>query len=165
MQRCASLFDLFCTGNFSTAETASYFNLYTFCAHAQCGCDGHFDSTFVVDTVFDLASNSIANDHCIEFGTANLKNIDLHIFFASQFLQFFFYTVNFAASLTYDNAGLGSMNGNDQLIQRSLDDNLRNTTFVDTRIQVGPDFIILDQLGGEIFFVSVPVAFPTADDS
>jgi hypothetical protein len=39
------------------------------------------------------------------------------------------------------------MNGNDKLIQRTFDNNLGNTSFIDTGIEVSPDPVILDQLG------------------
>jgi hypothetical protein len=56
------------------------------------------------------------------------------------------------------------MDGNDQLIQRTLDNDLGYPSLVDTRVQVCPDPVILDQLGRIIFFITIPVGFPTADD-
>ena len=57
------------------------------------------------------------------------------------------------------------MDGNDQLIQRTLNNDLGNASLVDTGIQVSPDLVVLDQFGSEILFASVPVAFPATDDS
>ena len=56
------------------------------------------------------------------------------------------------------------MNGNDKLIQRTFDNNLGNTSFIDTGIEVSPDPVILDQLGRKIFSVTIPVGLPTTDD-
>ena len=39
------------------------------------------------------------------------------------------------------------------LSKRSLNNDLGNTTFVDTGIQVSPDLVILDQLGSKIFLL------------
>src|SRR5215213_2727968 len=164
MKRNTPLLDLFCPGYFSTTQTAGYFNLDAFSSHAQRRSNGHLNSTLVIDTVLNLAGNSIAHDICIQLRTTDLQNVDLNIFLAGEFLQLFFNTVNFAASFTNDDTGLRGMNGNDQLIKRTLYHYLGYTTLVDTGVQVSSDLGIFDQLGSEIFFVSVPVAFPATDD-
>ena len=53
----------------------------------------------------------------IQLRTTDLKDVDLHIFFTRQLLQLFFDPVNFATTFTNDDTWLGSMDGNDQLIQ------------------------------------------------
>ena len=45
------------------------------------------------------------------------------------------------------------MNGNDQFTQRSFNNNLGNTTFVDTGIQVSSDLVIFDQLLAKSFLL------------
>ena len=57
------------------------------------------------------------------------------------------------------------MNGNDQLIKRALNNDLRDTTFVDTGIQVISDLVIFDLLFWIFRFACKPVAVPSTDDS
>ena len=57
------------------------------------------------------------------------------------------------------------MNCNDQFIEGTLDNNFRDTTFVDTCIQLIADLVVFDQLYSIVFFAAVPVAFPTTDNT
>jgi hypothetical protein len=52
----------------------------------------------------------------------------------------------------------------DQLVKRTLDNDLCDPSLIDTGIQVGPDLVVLDQLGGIVLLAAIPVGFPTADD-
>jgi len=57
------------------------------------------------------------------------------------------------------------MDGNDQLVECTLDHNLCNAALVDTGIEVVADLVVLDKLVRVIFFIAIPVALPSADDA
>src|SRR5674476_1332095 len=57
------------------------------------------------------------------------------------------------------------MNSNDKFVKGTFNNNLSNTAFVDTCIQVSSDPIILNQLLSIIFRISKPVTVPSTDDS
>jgi hypothetical protein len=52
----------------------------------------------------------------------------------------------------------------DDALDGPFNNDLGNTTFGDTCIQVFPDLFVFDQLFGKIF-PSVPVGFPSPDDT
>src|SRR2546421_13062803 len=114
MQRSTALLDLFCTGDLCTTKTSAYLNLDPLSTHTQCRSDRHFDSSFIINTVLDLAGNSVSYDHCIQFRTTYLKDIDLNIIFTSQLFQFFFNPVHFSTTFTNDDTRLRGMNSNDK---------------------------------------------------
>src|SRR5208282_3394798 len=81
------------------------------------------------------------------------------------FLQFLLDAVHLTTPLADNYPGLGSMDSNNQFIECALDYDLSNSAFVDTGIQIGPDFVVLNQLVRVIFLATIPVGFPSADDS
>src|SRR5258708_1147475 len=164
MQRGPTLLDLFRTGDFSATQTTGNLDLDPFRTHTQGRSDRHLYSAFVIDTILDLTGNGISYDVRIQLRATDLQDIDLDIVLTRQLLQLFFDTVHFTTTFTDDDTRLGSMDRHDQLIQRTFNNDLGNSTFIDTGIQVSPDLIVLDQLEGIIFFAAVPVGFPTSDD-
>ena len=144
MQGHTSLFEFLATGDLCTSQTAAQFDLDSFRTHTQGRSNRHFGSPFEVDTVFDLAGNGITHDHRIQLRTADFENVDLNIIFSSQFLQLFLDAVYFTTTFTDDDSGLGSMNGYDQFTQCTLDNNLGDSSFIDTCIQVSSDLVIFD---------------------
>src|SRR5947199_4279451 len=165
MQGHTTLLDLFGTSDFSSAQSTAHFYLNAFSSHAQRRSDRHLNGSFIVDTIFNLPGNGIGNNHGIKFGPADLEDVDLHILFSCEFFQLFFDPVNFTTAFADDDTWLRRMDGNDQFTQRALNDDLGNTAFIDAGIQVGPDFVILDQLGSKIFFIAIPVRFLSSDDA
>jgi hypothetical protein len=164
MQRRPALFDLFRTGDLSAAQTARNLDLDPFRAHPQRRSDRHLDGPLVVDAVFDLAGDRITYDIRIQLRPADLQNIDLHVILPCQFLQLLLDPVYLTTAFTDDDPRLGGVDRHDELIQRALDNDLGNPALIDTGIQVGPDLVVLDQLGSIIFFAAIPVGFPTAND-
>jgi len=57
------------------------------------------------------------------------------------------------------------MDGNDEFVQCTLDDDLGNTALVDTGIEVTADLVVFDEFAGIVFFATIPIALPSADDT
>ena len=89
----------------------------------------------------------------------------MYVIFTGELLQLFFDTVYFATAFTNDDTRLRSMDGYNQFIEGTFDNDFRNATLVDTGIQVGTDLVVLDQSVGLYFLVAVPVTVPTTDDT
>ena len=157
VQRSTALLDLFRTGDLGATQTTGNLDLDPFRTHPERRGDRHLDSPLVVDTVFDLTSDRIPNDIRIQLGTADLQDVDLHIVLTRQLLQLFLDPVDLATPFTDDDTGLGSMDRHDQLVQRTLDNDLGDPSFIDTGIQVGSDLVVLDQLGSIVFLAAIPV--------
>jgi hypothetical protein len=164
MQRRPPLFDLLRTGDLSATQTTGNLDLDPLGAHPQRRGDRHLDRPLVVDAVFDLARNRISYDIRIQLRPADLQDIDLHVILPRQFLQLLLDPVYLTTAFTDDDPGLGRVDRHDQLVQRTLNDDLGNPAFIDTGIQVGPDLVVFDQLGSIVFFAAIPVGFPTAND-
>ena len=164
MQRSTALLDLLRTGDLGATQTAAHLDLDPFCSHTKSRRDRHLDSPLVVDTVLDLTSNRITDYISIQLRSTNFKDVDLDIVFTRELLQLFLDPVDLATTFTDDDTGLGSMDRHDQLVQRALDNDLGDPSFIDTGVQVGSDLVVLDQLGSIVFLAAIPVGFPTADD-
>src|SRR6185312_1617298 len=165
MQRCTPLFNFFAARNLCTTQTASDSHFNSFCTHSQSRGDRHFNRSFIINSILNLLRNSISYNCCVQFRTAYFKNIDLNIFFPSQFFQFFFDAIYFTTTLSDDNSWLRSMDRDDQFIQRAFYYNFRNATFIDTGVQVGSDPVVFNQFFTIIFWICKPVTVPSADDS
>src|SRR5262249_10208658 len=138
----AALLHFFGTCDFSTTEAATYFHLDTFCTHAQCGSNRHFNGTFIVDTAFDLFGDSFSYDSGVDLGTTDLQDVDLYVFLTGQLFQLFLDAIHFVTAFTYDDTRFGGMNGNDKLTQGTLDHYAGDTTLVDTCVEVSSDLVI-----------------------
>ena len=109
MQRSPALLDFFRTGDFSTTQTTGDLDLDPFGAHPESRSNRHLDSTLVVDTIFDLAGNRIADDIRIQLRPADLQYIDLYVVFPCLFLQLFLDPVYLSTTFTDDETRLGSV--------------------------------------------------------
>jgi hypothetical protein len=164
MQRGPALLDLLRTRDLSATETTGDLDLDPLRTHPERRSDRHLDSPLVIDTVLDLAGDRIPDDIGIQLRPADLKDIDLHVILTCQLLQLLLDPVDLTTAFTDDDPRLGGVDRHDQLVQRTLDNDLGNPTLIDTGIQVGPDLVVLDQLEGIVFFAAIPVGFPTAND-
>jgi hypothetical protein len=164
MKRRPPLLDLLRTGDLSATKPAGNLDLDPLGAHPQRRSNRHLDRPLVIDAVFDLARDRISYDIRIQLRPADLQDIDLNVILSRQFLQLLLDPVHLTTAFTDDDPGLGSVDRHNQLVQRTLDDDLGNPTLIDTGKQVGPDLVVLDQLGSIVFLAAIPVGFPTAND-
>ncbi len=145
MQWGTSFFVFFGARHFSAAQATRDAHLDAFGACAHRRLDRHLDSAAIINTGFDLLGDRFPYDIRIEFGFANLNNIDLHVF-AREFFQLLADAVYFLACLADNNTGAGGVYRHRDALERTLDNHAGNAAFLDTRIEVGADIFIFHYL-------------------
>ena len=141
-QRNTTVFIAFRTCHLSAVQTTRNFHFNTFCIHAHCRSNCHFDGTTVRDTTLYLTRNTCAYQLGFQLRTLDFKNVHLN-FFACDFFKLFFKLVNFLTTLTNDDTRTGGGNGNGNQLKRTLNDYARNACLSKTGVNIAADFIIL----------------------
>ena len=162
MQRRTAFLVFFSTCHFSAVQTTrdAHFNAFSTCTDGRL--DRHFDGTTVIDTRFQLLGNGFCYDIGVQFWLTDFRNVDLNVF-VGQFLELFADTVYLLTTLADNDTGTGSMDGYSDALERTLNYDARDTSLIDTCIEVIADSFILNNFGCEVF-ASEPVGFPTSDD-
>lgn len=84
--------------------------------------------------------------------------------FLGQFLDFLLDSINLLTLLTDNDSWAARVNGDDNPLQRSLQDKLGHTAVVDTGVEVTADFVVLQNFVG-VVFAAKPVGIPAFDVS
>jgi len=122
VQRRTSVFIFFRTAHFRAAETTADAHLDAFRTSPHGGLHSTFDGTTVVDPRFNLLCDLLAYDVGIDFGFADLKDVDLDVF-ARQHLYFFFDQVHLFTPFADDDAGAAGVDGDGNPLEGAFDDN------------------------------------------
>jgi hypothetical protein len=177
VERRASFFVFFGTGNFSAAQTTACtdFDAFGACTHRTLY--GAFHSAAKVDTGFDLFGDLLADNVGVEFGLTDFEDVDLHLF-AREHFQFFLDEVNFLTAFADDDTGAAGVDSDGNALHGALDDDSADAVlhrlvaltrvgrcrFRTTGAEVVADFFILYHFE-TIVFVGVPVGVPTANNA
>jgi hypothetical protein len=177
VERGASLFIFFGTGNFGAAQTTACADFDTFGACAHRTLDRAFYSAAKVDTGFDLFGDLLADDVGVKFGLADFEDVDLH-FFARKHFKFFLDEVNFLTAFADNDTGTAGVDSDGNALHGTLDDDpadavlhrfvaftrIGGSRFRTTGAKVVADFFVLHYFK-TIVFVGVPVGVPTANNA
>jgi hypothetical protein len=172
-----ALFGFFRTRDLGTTQTTAYTDLDTFCSCAHGALDGSLDGTAEVDAGLDLLGDLLTNDVGIQFGFADLKDVDLYVL-AGQYFELFFDEIDFLASLADDDARAAGMYRHGYALERTLYGDpgdavldrlvaiawIGSSCLLAASHQVLADFFVLYYFK-TVVFVSVPVGVPTPNDA
>ena len=148
------------TSHFGTTQTAGSGDLDTLCVGAHGGCDGGLDGFLVCHTTFYLFGDVLGNQLSIQIGAFHFHDVDLD-FLVGDDLQLFLHFVNFLTALADDEARTSRADGHRDQLQCSFNVNFRDTGFEELCIQILSNFVIFDNLTGEIF-AAVPIRIPAS---
>jgi len=122
VQRRTSVFIFFRTAHFCAAKATADAHLDAFGTGPYRGLHSTFDGTAVVDPRFNLLCDLLTYDVGIDFGFADLEDVDLDVF-ARQHLYFFFDQVHFFTAFADDDAGAARVDGDGNPLEGAFDDN------------------------------------------
>ena len=163
MERSTSFLIHLRTSNFCAIQTARNLNLNALGTQAHRIGNSHLDGTTISNLTFNLARNTICDNHSIQFRTLHLEDIDLDLFIG-DFLQLLFQLVNFLPTFSDNKTRTRRANRNRHELQRTLDNNPRYTCTCQTCIQILTNPSILKQIL-TVLLSTIPIRIPPTDNS
>ena len=159
VQRYATFAVPFGTCDFRAAQTAANFNFNTFSAQTHCVLYSTLHSTTEHNATFQLRSDAVSNQFCVQFRLTNFGDVDLcrNASDVRYDLTQFFYVFTF---FTDNDTRASSVNGYTDALSRTLDNDTRYGRFSQFLSQVLTYFKIAVQVVSEFFGVRKPGRVP-----
>ena len=154
----------FAAGDFSTAQTAAAGALDALSTQTGGGLHGLLHSAAEGDALFQLLSDVLSNQLCVQVRAADLNDVQIHGLAQTSFhvlAQIF----DLSASLTDDNTGAGAVDVDLDLAIGTLDLDLSNTSCVQLVLQILTDVVIFDDQVTDLVLAGVPAGIPILDNA
>src|SRR5207249_1091677 len=126
------------------------------------GGDRHFHRTAERHPSFELAGNIFGEEVSVEFRALDFMDEDFH-FLVRNLLELLFQLCDFLAASADDDSGTGGMNGDNGPFRRTVDEDPRDSGFLQPVLNILPDLEVLLEFSCKILLV-VPVGIPGPED-